>query len=304
MNERGKTVDTTFLSLDNAEERGFIHRDYIAHCMRWSHVIKVLTANKRYAGAVIVDVGCGREAPMAKTLYSSRLIPSQYIGIDYGPIPDETRRVFHSGKFPVTLLERTDFVQHVKVNAEQVASGREGVELLSADFVTCFEMLEHVEPRHMLDTLTAIYAILKSTGLAFISTPCWDVKSCAANHVNEMRYEALGAVIEGSGFEIVDVFGTFASISDYEPYLAPSHREAFEDLRSYYDVNFLSCCFAPFYPQYSRNCLWQLRKRQDIVGRMYEPKFKPLSEVPTPWGSSGNWMEMDRNYHRPQAILT
>ena len=60
-NARGKTVDTTFLSLDNAEERGFIHRDYIAHCMRWTHVIKQLPRGKLYERATIVDAGCGRE---------------------------------------------------------------------------------------------------------------------------------------------------------------------------------------------------------------------------------------------------
>ena len=41
-NARGKKVDTTYLSIDNAEERGFLHRDYIAHCLRWSHVVKYL----------------------------------------------------------------------------------------------------------------------------------------------------------------------------------------------------------------------------------------------------------------------
>lgn len=279
MNERGKTVDTTFLSLDNAEERGFIHRDYIAHCMRWSHVIKILTANRKYDGATIVDVGCGREAPMGKTLYSSRLIPAKYIGIDYGPIPEETRQIFHSGKFPVEFHERTDFVKWAQFNQT------------GADFITCFEVLEHVEPKHCLQMLDSIRNILKPTGMAFISTPCWDVVSCAANHVNEMRYETLGRVIEDSGFIIQDVFGTFASIREYEPYLAPAHREAFEDLRAYYDVNFLSCVFAPFYPQYSRNCLWQIKRRDhDSVSAA----FKPLSMVPAPWSSSALWREMQR----------
>jgi 2-polyprenyl-3-methyl-5-hydroxy-6-metoxy-1,4-benzoquinol methylase len=289
MNERGKAVDTTFLSLDTAEERGFIHRDYIAHCMRWSHVIKVLTQGKRYANATIVDVGCGREAPMAKTLYSSRLIPVRYIGIDYGPIPEETRQIFHSGKFPVEFHEKTDFAAWAPSEKPHLHIG----DTHFADFVTSFEVLEHVEPKHMLAMLDGIHLILKDTGIAFISTPCWDVVSCAANHVNEMRYEALGAVIEESGFEVIDVFGTFASIRDYVPHLAPGHREAFEDLRSYYDVNFLSCVFAPFYPQYSRNCLWQLRKIMDFKNPP-TAKFKPLRELNFQWGSSEKWREMQR----------
>ncbi len=279
-NVRGKTVDTTFLSLDTAEERGFIHRDYIAHCLRWSHVIKQLTKGKKYATATIVDVGCGREVPLASTLYSSRLIVQDYVAIDYGPIPDESRAKFHSGKFPITFHEKTDFVEWAKTRE------------LFADTVACFEVLEHVEPKHMLAMLEAIRRILKPDGRAYVSTPCWDIVSCAANHVNEMRYEALGAVIEASGFYIHNVYGTFASIREYEPYLAPAHREVFNDLRDYYDVNYLATIFAPFYPQYSRNCLWELGHQTD--GEPVKVKFLPIDKVATPWGSSSKWQEMKR----------
>ncbi len=291
MNERGKQVDTTFLSLDNAEERGFIHRDYIAHCMRWSHVIKFLLKGNRYKSSRIVDAGCGREVPLAKTMYSSRLQPLSYDAIDYGPIPAESRAIFHTGKFPITFHERTDFVTWATAALSgDLASC--GLGVAKADIATSFEVLEHVEPSHMLAMLDAIRSILAPAGRAFISTPCWDVVSCAANHVNEMRYEALGAVLESSGFAIRNVYGTFASIREYEPYLAPAHREAFQDLRDYYDVNFLACIFAPFYPQYSRNCLWELQ----VLGEneAYTPKFQPLDTVPTPWGSSAKWAEMKR----------
>src|SRR5574343_1447146 len=100
MNTRGKHIDTTYLSIDNAEERGFLHRDYIAHCLRWSHVCKQLTKSKKYTTARILDIGCGRELPMAKMLYSSRFTPEKYFGVDYGPIPDESLSMFHTGKFP------------------------------------------------------------------------------------------------------------------------------------------------------------------------------------------------------------
>lgn len=288
-NARGKRVDTTYLSLDTAEERGFIHRDYIAHCLRWSHFIKFVSQNKRYETATIIDIGCGRELPLAKTMYSSRYIPKMFHAVDVGPIDDDAKAVFHSGKFPIEFHPHTDFVNFADQLIHQggETAGREGI----ADFVTCFECLEHVEPKHMLQILQAVRRVLKPNGVAFFSTPCWDVVSCAANHVNEMRYEALGAVFEENGFEILDVFGTFASIREYEPHLAPAHREVFEDLRSYYDVNFLACILAPFYPQYSRNCLWQVRP---ICG---EPKngrkFEPLKSAPTPWGSSELWREMD-----------
>ena len=37
-----RKIDKTMLSIDNAESRGFLHRDYIAHCLRWTHVTKYL----------------------------------------------------------------------------------------------------------------------------------------------------------------------------------------------------------------------------------------------------------------------
>jgi hypothetical protein len=280
-NARGKTVDTSFLSLDTAEERGFIHRDYIAHCLRWSHVIKQLTKGKLYERACIVDVGCGREVPLAKTMYSSRLQCREYHAIDYGPIPAESRAVFHSGKFPITFHERTDFVAWAN------SKGRQRI----ADVVTSFEVLEHVEPSHCIAMLRSMQLVLKTGGTAYISTPCWDVVSCAANHVNEMRYETLGAVIEALGWTVKNVYGTFASIREYEPYLAPAHRELFEDLRGYYDVNFLACILAPFYPQYSRNCLWELTDGRTAS----EPyKFAKLEEVPRPWSSSSRWEDFSK----------
>lgn len=273
-NAFGKTVDTTFLSLDTAEKRGFIHRDYIAHCLRWSHVIKYLSKGKLYERSCIVDVGCGREIPLAKTMYSSRLQVREYHAIDYGPIPEESRAVFHSGKFPINILERTDFVKWAdSPNAHQLA-----------DVIVSFEVLEHVEPSHCLAMLAAMRTTLKPTGVAFISTPCWDVVSCAANHVNEMRYETLGAILEANGWTIRNVYGTFASIREYEPYLAPAHREVFNDLRDYYDVNFLAVIFAPFYPQYSRNCLWEI-----VPVNAEKKQFAPLAEVPKPWSSSSKW---------------
>lgn len=278
MNARGKTIDTTYLSLETAEERGFIHRDYIAHCLRWSHVIKRLSDKRAYETARILDVGCGRELPLPTTLYSSRFIVQQYVGVDAGPINLDARERFHSGRFPVEIYERTDFLD--------LDLGKYGERVFNV--VTCFEVLEHVEPEHMILMLRKIKQSMDPAGRAFISTPCWDVATKAANHVNEMRYEALGAVIEREGFTIKDVHGTFASIREYEPHLKESHREAFNDLRGYYDVNFLACIFAPFYPAYSRNCLWELSIDPTISSGM----FKPITEVPEPWGSSDKWKDM------------
>ena len=288
-NARNQTIDRTFLSLDQAEERGFIHRDYIAHCLRWTHVVKRLYERKSYENARILDVGCGRELPFAKLLHSSRLIPQQYFGVDVGPIEDSACAKFEGTKFPLKVWEKTnllelavdDFITHP---AESAAPGP------LANIVVCFECFEHVEPKMLLEMLAKMKELTSEDARFFFSTPCWNRTDCAANHVNEMTYEALGAVLEAAGFKIEHTHGTFASIRDYQDILTPEQQRLFNGLREYYDSNFLSCIFAPLIPHRSRNVLWECSK--ELHNPPVVVKFEPLSECKKPWGSSALWEDM------------
>lgn len=246
-NARNKAIDNTHLSIDQAETRGFIHRDYIAHCLRWSHVAKYLNEQQRYKTHHVLDVGCGRDQPLPRLMYTSRLIPQtgSYTGVDYNKLtPHE---MFHTGKFPATFIGGVAF--------PDVILPRE-----LYDTITCFEVMEHVEPAHALLMLEGIHKRLTHCGTAFISTPCYDEKTgAAANHVNEMSYTAFGAMLERAGFRIVNVWGTFASQKDYKPFLTGSQRELFGALSNYYDSNYLATIFAPLFPEHSRNCLWRVQ---------------------------------------------
>ena len=81
-NKYGRSIDKTYLSIDKAEERGLIHRDYIAHCLRWSHVADYLRRGKKWLKADIVDIGPGKELHLAKTLYVNRKPPRSYTARD------------------------------------------------------------------------------------------------------------------------------------------------------------------------------------------------------------------------------
>jgi 2-polyprenyl-3-methyl-5-hydroxy-6-metoxy-1,4-benzoquinol methylase len=281
MNAHGKTIDKTFLSIETAQQRGFIHRDYIAHVLRWTHVAKWLSETKRYDKVRILDVGCGKELPLPMMLYSMKMFPPAYYGIDIGPVNDDVYQALtKTGKCNANVFEDTDIMSVTldDLDGEKV------------DVLTCFEMVEHIEPDHMLRYLRHVKTLLKPTATAFFSTPCWNRMDCAANHVNEMLYEALGAVFEQEGWTVLGTWGTFASIRDYEGTLQASHPEwyqLFKHLREYYDTNFLSCIFAPVFPAKSRNCLWQVcpvpPERQD---------FPTLEEIKEPWGSSANYPKM------------
>ena len=220
-------------------------------------------------------MGCGREAPLAKLLYSSKMAPAWYLGIDAGKIEPFN---FGSKKDSFDLLPERDFpVWHMGTAPEALFT-----------HIVCFEVLEHVEPERCIKILKGIYARLAEGAMAYISTPCWN-GSAAGNHVNEMRHDVMGALLERHGFFIRSVFGTFASITDYVSSLTPGQREVFEDLREYYDTNVLSCLLAPLHPRGSRNCLWVVSKRCPPDRPFRYPYLKTIDGQ---WASSEQWKEL------------
>ncbi len=258
-------INKTHLSINKAEERGFLHRDYIAHCHRWTYVVKWMLRKKNYKSSDIVDIGCGKEIPLAKTLYSSKIIPRSYVGVDVNKL----ELTMNFGKFPIKLIS-ADFCSTRKLNP---------------NVITCFEVLEHVEPAHTIKILRKMKRIAQKGCKFFISTPCWDSRvGAASNHINEMTYGALGYLLEKIGFKIDNHFGTFASIKDYKNHLNEHEINVFNDLREYYDSNLLSTIFAPLYPQYSRNVLWELS-----IGKS---KLFNKPDLNSPWSSSINWEDL------------
>lgn len=277
-NNRGKKIDNTHLSIDQAEARGFLHRDYIAHCLRWSHVCRQLNRGQLYKTADILDIGCGKEVPLAKLMYSSRLIPEtgSYTGVDINPLV--VPEMFHTGRFDIELLGQTDVCEHDFGGSTFAV-------------ITCFEVMEHVEPEQSLRMLETIHKLLEENGHAYLSTPCYDERTgAAANHVNEMSWVAFGSLIEHAGFAINANYGTFASIKDYSHHLSDTEQALFTRLREYYDTNYLATIFAPLYPAQSRNCLWDISRVEDEF--TYVRKFPLLSEMTNKeHSSSATWTD-------------
>ena len=290
-NARGKEIDNTHLSIDQAEARGFIHRDYIAHCLRWTHVSKYLHLQARYKTARIIDIGCGKDMPLARMLYTSRLAPEKYLGIEYNKmeIPD----MFKNSNFKPDLVSGVDFTT---VIIEKM--------MTTFNYSTCFEVLEHVEPIKAIAILDHLPQFLTEDAVSWFSTPCWDEKvGAAANHVNEMTYDAFGSLLEEMGYKILMHWGTFASIKDYKDELPRYElKEAFDRLREYYDSNYLATVFAPLFPHKARNVLWETQ----YVGKLKieERKFKPINKLEGRLGSSDKWRDLvkcldcARNYVR------
>ena len=293
-NARGKEIDNTHLSIDQAEARGFIHRDYIAHCLRWTHVSKYLHLQARYKTARVIDIGCGKDMPLARMLYTSRLAPEKYLGIEYNKM--DIPEMFKNSSFQPDLIAGVDFTT---IDQNNVAGG------LQYNYSTCFEVLEHVEPIKAIAILDHLPQFLTEDAVSWFSTPCWDEKvGAAANHVNEMTYEAFGSLLEEMGYKILNHWGTFASIKDYKDKLLTNFdwNVMFTKLREYYDSNYLATVFAPMFPEHSRNVLWETQ----YVGKLKieERKFKPINKLEGRLGSSEKWRDLvkcldcARNYVR------
>lgn len=304
-NARNKSIDNTHLSIDTAEERILIHRDYISHCLRWSHVCKFMLGNHAYKTARVLDVGCGRDVPLARMLYSNRLLVKEYVGLDYNPSKTFDKSMFDNGKFPIKTFGRVDFASNqvyfdkdVEGNHLINIRGDEGEDYFRLpNIITCFEVLEHVEPAHgraMLTRFREVMEMSKENGLdpvAFVSTPNWNVVACADNHVSEYKHEALGWLIEDCGLEIAEEFGTFASIRDYRDQMFtdyPGSKAVYERLSAYFDSNMLANVFSPLYPAAARNCIWRLRLPTGKP-RKYDGPVPPCSE---PWTSSERWSDL------------
>jgi hypothetical protein len=115
----------------------------------------------------------------------------------------------------------------------------------------------------------------------------------------------MGALVEDLGYNIVGVWGTFASIRDYKSELGNwtyyykgenkaltcDLRPLFEVMSEYYDTNLLSNFFAPAFPANSRNCLWHLRKKQGDDAAQ-KRMFSALSMAPEPWTSHPDWRDL------------
>ncbi len=315
-NKRGKSIDNTYLSIDQATERGFPHADYIAHCLRWSHVVKFIRQTNNYRTARIFDIGCGKEVPLAKTLYSSRLIVDQFIGVDYNSSDTIDMSPFHTGKFPIATFGKVDFASN-QVWYDQAKDGSHLINIrgdnaedyfYAPNIFVSFEVMEHVEPSHvraMLKKVAGGLKLAKENGSDFeprffMSTPNWDVIHLADNHVNEMKHDALGWAIEDCGLAIRGRYGTFASQRDYKHLLFkqwPGSEQIYEFLSGYYESNYLATIFAPMYPAEARNCLWELTLPPEGYKRRFPDQV--LVELSSPWTSSEKWDELTQDVYDP-----
>ena len=141
---------------ERAMARTYLHRDYLAHSIRYSFALKVI---KR--GMAIADIGCGRNY-MLKAVYSNMLKPKIFLAIDIRRNSVQKAIDFKTN-FPVVG-------QCMDIRKDKIGwHGQDCNNLF--DIITCFEVVEHFGVKYLPHTLNEIYRVLKVGGLLLLSTP-------------------------------------------------------------------------------------------------------------------------------------
>lgn len=249
--------NTTDLNPEQTFERHVYHRDQFAHYLRWSYILK-----EAKIGDTVCDFGCG-QGSLLEVFYRNRFKCESYCGIDIRTKTiNDNKEKFKNVDWAEWFVE--DLVKPV---------GNIYFEAIQADKVCSFEVIEHVGKNNAEVFLENFKKCGHKDSVYYLSTPNYDEKvGAAGNHTydsgdglgvrsHEFGHQELSNLIEGLGFEIVNKFGTFASIKDYKHLLNSWQKEMFENLRSYYDTNLLSVLMAPYFAEQSRNCLWILKQK-------------------------------------------
>lgn len=245
----------TQLTPRTAFERHVYHRDMFCHYLRWSHILKVLTANKQKI--TLLDFGCG-SGELCEVAYRNRIHPKQYLGLDI------RKRTIDENNEKFKMCDWASF-KAADLCQPELDLGQQ------FDIITCFEVMEHIGHENADTFLDNIAFHCHKNTRVYLSTPNYDPNVGAANNhllgpnkeIGEWDHFELQKKLE-EFFIVERKFGTFASQKDYKPVFNEWQKEAFNALKEYYDSNLISVIMAPMMPaEYARNCLWVLRVKED-----------------------------------------
>ena len=221
----------------------YVHRDYAAHWFRWQHALRFVKAGMR-----VLDIGCGPDQMMTRVLSASQgHVPALYVGVDLNKLEAKT------GIAWTRILDEFDFTRRYKELSRMDGAGY--------DVISCFEVIEHMPKAAGMRLLKGIRECLAPGGVALLSTPVYNEKHMAANHLHEYRFEELRVDIERAGLKVDRVVGTFMTSQAAKRAATKEHRALLEQLHeTWFSHDVLACFMAPLYPEQSSNCCWVLRK--------------------------------------------
>lgn len=255
-----RDFDTTSLSADMEGKK--LHRDYTAHWHRWSFARRFIKPTDH-----VLEVGCGVERPLWRVLFHGTMPrAASYTGVDYNPLSGGVGMNHQHS----TIIGDFDFTKRWKELAMQPlhpAINEHG----GYDVAVNLEVIEHMKVEHGRKLLKGMFNLLRPGGALLLSTPVYDGKRHAANHIHEYTAPELRKEILKAGFVIERRFGTFMDMRDLNreakkpralvgEITTHAIEQVKDALSDYYDNDALSCIFAPLFPDHARNNLWVCRK--------------------------------------------
>lgn len=235
--ETTRTFDQTFLRPD-AE---IVHRDYAAHFFRWGFAKKNHIVHEQ---TDVLDVGCGPDRPLLLALFGGMSpfpLARTYTGVDLN-------RVKQTKHARSKIYEQTNiFEEWERILEERGPFG----------LITNFEVIEHMPATQGKMLVTIFRNMVAEGGKLLLSTPVYDGKGRAKNHIHEYTIPELQDVLEDAGWTIKERWGTFGNIKDLYRAATPEEQVIMDELSRWYSNDVLSCFLAPLYPDACRNNLWE-----------------------------------------------
>ena len=157
--------DTTQLKLSG--HGATLHRDYTAHFFRWSFARKFIKTTDH-----VLEIGCGEERPLSRILTGGAAASvDRYVGVDLNKLKESKSQ-------RLTFYGETNF--NKPAVHDQIISDHGPF-----DVVVHMEVIEHMPVAEGRKLLKASLKALKPGGAMLMSTPCYDGKRHAANHIHE-----------------------------------------------------------------------------------------------------------------------
>jgi SAM-dependent methyltransferase len=254
-----REFDTT--SLREGMQGKALHRDYSAHFFRWSFARRFIKKTDH-----VLEVGCGEERPLWRMLFHGTMPrAASYTGVDLTPLTKGVG-LGHQlsdiiGGFDFTAQYKKLIPRRPEVNKQH-----------GYDVAVNLEVIEHMGVPQGAKLLRGLFYHLRPGGVLLLSTPVYDGKRHAANHIHEYTVPELQQAIQRAGFIVERRFGTFMDVRHIGKGTANQFvdRENTVDNRmiltlknalgQYFDNDALANIFGPLYPDHARNNLWVCRK--------------------------------------------
>lgn len=250
-----KIFDQTFLRENRDGYK--VHRDYAAHYFRWGWTIN-RNGEVTIVDKTVLDIGCGPDLPLINVASYGSQLPKSYVAVDLNPIG---KKLAKSQQERITLYGNTDFTEPATWEMLLANHGK-------FERIISFECIEHMPKAYGWKLLWGARQLLADDGIFLLSTPVYDGKHMARNHVHEYTVEELQRLVEAAGFRVVKRYGTFGNVIDMKRGLRAwldergydqlAGDEIMDALGEYYAPDVMANFVAPLLPDLARNNVWRL----------------------------------------------